>query len=104
MEELRIETAAGNFLLPGDLILKYGLKKGFRSPFTDGRITGINGEYPRLGPEKEVEEDAFKKHSEEEIGVKAEDGIMLTASERIDFALGTDSDDDVGIDSGSGVD
>lgn len=104
MDELRIETASGNFPLLPELIHKYDLRMGRFSPFTGSRITGKNGEFPTLMPKQETEEDAFKKHSQEEIGVKAEDGIMLTASERIDFALGTDSDDDVGIDSGSGVD
>jgi hypothetical protein len=93
MEELRIETAAGNFPLPHAMIAKYDLKTGGRAPFTGCRIVAKNGEYPRVKPEKKPEEDAFKHHSQEEIGVKAEDGVMLTASERIDFALGPDSDE-----------
>lgn len=95
MEELRIETPEGWLPLDTAMIQKYGLRPGARAPFTGDRIVGKNGEFPLGRFPKPVEEDAFKQHSEEEIGVKAEDGIMLTASERIDFALGVDSDEEI---------
>lgn len=95
MEELRIETPEGRFPLNAAMIQKYGLRPGVRAPFTGDRIVGENGEFPLGEPSKPVEEDAFKHHSQEEIGVKAEEGIMLTASERIDFALGADSDEEI---------
>ena len=94
MEQLRIETQAGLIPLDADMIRKYGLRPGLRAPFTGGRIVGESGRFPAGSKGKPVEEDAFKQHSQEEIGVKAEDGIMLTASERIDFALGADSDEE----------
>ena len=94
MEELRIETTAGNFPLEQEIVRKYGLKMGTLSPFTSSRIAGRDGEYPQEKRREAADKDAFRQHSQEELGGKAEDGVMLTASERIDFALGNDSDEE----------
>lgn len=89
MEELFLETKNGNIPLSQDIIRKYNLKKGIRSPFSNERILGKNGEYF-------IEESKKKGSLNEEkttgSGIKEmENGIELSTSEMIDIAQGADS-------------
>ena len=89
MEELFLETKNGNSPIAEDIVKKYDLKKGTRTPFTDSRILGKNGDYVR---EKRLEERASLNQKDDEIK-DLENGFMLSQSEMIDIAQGVDSDE-----------
>ncbi|QHQ63060.1 hypothetical protein Ana3638_21645 [Anaerocolumna sedimenticola] len=88
MEELYLETKNGNIPIDEDIVEKYDLKKGTRSPFTNNRILGENGDYVREDP---PEERASLNQGDDEIE-DLENGLMLSQSEMIDIAQGVDSD------------
>lgn len=91
MEELYIEME--NTFIPIDekIIKKYNLKKGTLSPFTGGRIVGKNGEFRKEKPAQEKSDaTGFEKNKDDEV-VELDDGFMLSTSEMIDIAEGTDS-------------
>ncbi|WMJ87302.1 hypothetical protein [Anaerocolumna sp. MB42-C2] len=89
MEELFIETKNGNIPIAEDIVEKYDLKKGTRSPYTDSRILGENCDYVRENP---PEERASLNQGDDEIK-DLENGFMLSQSEMIDIAQGVDSDE-----------
>lgn len=84
MEELFLETKNGNVPINQDMIKKYHLQKGTRSPFTNGRIVGKNGKYVLEKPKKKA---AFQGDGIAEMG----NGLALSTSEMIDFTQGADS-------------
>lgn len=89
MEELFLETKNGNIPLSDDIIKKYNLKKGIKSPFSNERIVGKNGEYFLEKPKKEGSLNEEKQVGD---GIKEmENGIELSTSEMLDIASGADS-------------
>ena len=89
MEKLFMETSGGKMEINPEVVRKYHLEKGTWSPFMRSRIVGQTGEFPA---ETETEKDP--KNSGKKIAHPLEDepgGVMLTTSEILDFAQGSDS-------------
>ena len=97
MKKLYIETPSGNIPLDREVIEKYNLQKGMRTPFSRDRIVGKNGEFfidpsqqEHVRPHdiKKVPFDGFPDD-----GIDTMDnGVELSTSEIIDFAQGVDSE------------
>lgn len=98
MKRLFVETKNGKAPIPENLAEKYDLKQGERSPFTDARIVGADGDTSREVTQKEREGFAQKPHPDER---DREDGTTLTTSEILDFAQGADSAENGFQESGS---
>lgn len=81
MEELFIETENGNMPINKNIIKKYDLKQGSRSPFSRNRIVGKNGEFNVEKPEK----------NDLSIGSNEKEDILFSTAEVIDIAQGADS-------------
>ncbi len=95
MEELYLRTQNGNVPIDPEIIEKYHLKKGTMSPFTGCPIVDKNGEFAVEKPvAKNTLEQGLYESSDDSI-VELENGIMLSTSEMIDIAEGTDSTTDV---------
>lgn len=80
MEELYLETQNGNILLSPELIKKYSLEKGMISPFSNFRIIGKNGEFPKRDKGEKINGN-----------IEETENVMLTQSEILDFANAVDS-------------
>lgn len=80
MEELYIQTKSAFMPISSELIKKYSLEKGMISPFSNLRIVGKNGEFP-------------KRNTDEKINGEIEqtENVILTNSEILDFANAADS-------------
>ncbi len=92
MEELKIDTNNGFIPLDEELIKKYGLKKGTKTPFTGYKIVGKDGDYT---PQAVNEKSVLKPDEKTDDGiVEIQGGAMLTTSEILDFAQGADSTTD----------
>ncbi|HZK02622.1 MAG TPA: hypothetical protein VFC96_07155 [Anaerovoracaceae bacterium] len=97
MEKLFLDTPEGNIPIDPTFIEKYNLQKGMRSPFTNDRIVGENGEYfidptkaecVRERRKRRLSFDGFRDDGIDDMNHGAE----LSTSEIIDFSQGTDSD------------
>ncbi len=89
MEELFLEMKNGKIPLSQEIIKKYNLKKGTRSPFSNERIVGKNGEY---FIEKTEKKGSLNEEKVNGSGIgEMENGIELSTSEMIDIAQGADS-------------
>lgn len=92
MEELYLETKNGKVPIDPAVAEKLGLEKGTKSPFSRQRIVGPNGEYPQeTGIEKDPKNQPLSKSGRAEDDDPLYGGTMLTTSEILDFAQGTDS-------------
>ena len=80
MEKLFLETKNGLVPISDEIIKKYGLKKGMRSPFTNVKIVDKAGNFDLeiMDPKKNT-------------GQMTNNTIMFTQSETIDIAKGEDS-------------
>jgi len=89
MEELILETEKGNIPINQEIIEKYDLKKGVKSPFTRSRILGKNGDYfSEKTKEKELKE---LEESPEDDSMETRDGVKFTTAEILDISSGVDS-------------
>lgn len=91
-----IETTEGTQPIGLDMVEKYNLHKGTRSPFTNGRILGEGGDFPAipfhdLEPIPSIEDVPRDGFHEDEIDTM-DHGFEFSTSEMIDFAQGVDSD------------
>jgi hypothetical protein len=92
MEELFLETKNGNIAIDPQVVKKFNLEKGTLSPFTRNRIVGKHGEYPsETSAEKDPKNNVKTQKPEDEPDGEQNGGVVLTTSEIIDFAQGTDS-------------
>lgn len=87
MENLFIETGSDTVPVSQDIIKKYNLEKGTFTPFTDFRIVGKNNDFRKEQPPEETP--SFKNEDDEV--EEMENGLMLSTSEMIDIAQGSDS-------------
>ena len=87
MKDLYMQTENGQEKIDNQIVNKYNLEKGLKSPFTRKPITDENGSYLVFHPEtKEMME-----HPDDGIA-QMEHGLMLSTSEMLDIASGVDSD------------
>jgi hypothetical protein len=82
MDELFLITEQGKIPIRQDMIKKYSLTKGMRSPFTNNMIADKNGDSTL---EQKVEDRPTSEKMNEETPV-------FTAAEAIDIAQGADSE------------
>lgn len=90
MEELYIETENGKFKLDEEIIKKYNIRMGTKSPFNGYRIVGPNNEYPELAEDGKGEEKEDHNLETEYGMVDLDNDIVMSQSEMIDIARGTD--------------
>ncbi|MGI6728188.1 MAG: hypothetical protein ACOX4P_06545 [Anaerovoracaceae bacterium] len=97
MKELYIETKDGYIPIDKNIIEKYDLVEGIRSPFTDNRIIDKKGSFHSGRQEsedftelewKEISPDGFPSDEVDQMN----HGFEMSTSEMIDFAQGVDSD------------
>lgn len=79
MEELFLKTEYGNLPINGEIVQKYHLKQGEKSPFGGYRITDKNGGAQPV-PEHEKPPMVFEDHPQ-----------ILTTTEVLDFMQASDS-------------
>lgn len=96
MKELFIETKSGRVPLDQEVIKKYDLNQGAKSPFTNSPIVGESGNSKLEVPlrEKSISHDFNDmplKGIEGDGFDQMENGFQMSQSEIIDFAQGTDS-------------
>jgi hypothetical protein len=91
MEELFLETENGIIPIDPEIVRKYKLEKGSRSPFARSRIVGRNGEYPDRVAESGTKKQWLDEQSEHDIE-DIDNGILFSTSEILDLAQGVDSD------------
>lgn len=93
MEDLFVKTEKGDAKIEPDVVRKYNLEKGLYSPFTHQQVVNQNGAFPsELAAEKDPKNTGDKLLSEDQEGGEGGiSGVMLSTSEIIDFAQGTDS-------------
>jgi len=87
MEPLFVETKEGNIPIDNAIVEKHGLKEGTYTPFTHQRIVDKNGNFIH----EEVEEKNTSLKNEDDEVKDLENGLMLSTSEMIDIAEGSDS-------------
>jgi hypothetical protein len=87
MENLFIETENGNKPIDKDIIEKYNLEKGSRSPFTGNRIVDSFGNFT-VEFQPEARHDLSNHEDEIE---DLENGFQISTSEMLDIAAGVDS-------------
>lgn len=88
MEKLFVETSGGKSAIDPDVVRKYHLEKGTWSPFLRGRIVGESGDFPA---ETAAEKDPKNSGNVADPPENEPGGVMLSTSEIIDFAQGSDS-------------
>ncbi|WP_227020102.1 hypothetical protein [Sinanaerobacter chloroacetimidivorans] len=92
MENLYLETENGNVPLQEEIIEKYHLRKGTKSPFTSNRIVGKNGEFFMEPDPEYYEYEELKSEGFHDDGIDQMDhGFEVSTSEMIDIAQGVDS-------------
>ncbi len=92
VDKLFIETENGRIELDDEIIKKYKIKPGTRSPFKGYRIIGANGEYKNEEKANADLSDNKDHNPDEEDGlVEMDNDIVLSTSEMLDIAEGTDS-------------
>lgn len=87
MERLFVETNQGPVHIDDALVEKYDLKEGTYTPFTHQRIVDNNGNFIH----EEVEKKNTSLKNEDDEVKDLENGLMLSTSEMIDIAEGSDS-------------
>ncbi|MGI6732205.1 MAG: hypothetical protein ACOX5F_10020 [Anaerovoracaceae bacterium] len=96
MKELYIEVGNRRVPLDSEIVEKYGLNQGTKSPFTSQNLVGRNGDSTLLTSQDEkMIKDSFNhmpfKGIEGEGVDQMENGFQMSQSEILDFAQGTDS-------------
>ncbi len=90
MEELFLETENGIIPIDPEIVRKYRLEKGSRSPFSRSRIVGRNGEYPDRAAQSGTKAQWLDEQPEHDIE-DIDNGILFSTSEILDLAQGVDS-------------
>lgn len=90
MDNLYLETKNGTVPIDKNIQKKYNLKKGTKSPFTNERILGENGDFTEDMP-KDKDSKSVEHVKKEDNTVELEHGVMFTTSEVLDISRGADS-------------
>lgn len=96
--KLFLDTDKGLILLDKEIVEKYKLVEGRKSPFTRYYVVGEEGR-GKFNPEKETsspdpdEMPAGEGAEDDEIVEFSDTGAILSQSEIIDFSHGTDSEE-----------
>lgn len=90
MDDLFLKTKNGNEPIAPEIVMKYNLQLGSKSPFTRQLIVDKNGLYPEEKIEKKINRNNATMQKPEEDPSENEN-VKFSTSEIIDLAHGEDS-------------
>lgn len=94
VEKLYLETKEGRLPINNNIVEKYKLEKGTKSPFSQNRIVDKNGSYKYEKSSKDQNTPEQVKMDEkfftDEID-EMDNGLAMSTSEILDFSQGVDS-------------
>jgi hypothetical protein len=91
MEKLYIETDSGNLPIDPGVAERLKLEKGTFSPFTNRRIIGERGDFPKETPAEKGPKNSEAALKLNEEGFEPTENIQFSTAEILDLARGVDS-------------
>lgn len=89
-QELFIVTGSGRYKIDQELVKKYNLKKGSRTPFSGYLVTDRQGDATNEVPLQEGVKD-IRDPKEEDDPITMDNGAVLSTAEMLDISQGVDS-------------